>query len=141
MFKLDIINFEIEENESYLLISNDNGYVQFALDISTKEIKYQDDYCSPSLFINFFETEFKNIQQLIGIEVFVSNIEEADEREDTFYLYEHEPFVEYQLKIEDINNNKAHIHLKGIVVDDGYADPYTTLPLEIDCWIIIRIIH
>jgi hypothetical protein len=65
--------------------------------------------------------------------VFVTSIEQADNREDTFYLYEHEPFVEYQLKIIEVDGNNFHIQIKGTVVEDGYAEPYTSASLEVDC--------
>ena len=72
---------------------------------------------------------------LSALSVTVSTIEEADEREDSFYLYEHEPFVEYKLEVKDIEGDKVRILLKAIVVEDGYAKPYTAASLEVDCWL------
>ncbi len=55
--------------------------------------------------------------------------------EDTFYIYEHEPFPAYKLKVLEIQTDHAHIQCSGILVSDGYAKPYTTEKFEIDSWL------
>lgn len=135
IFKLGTTNFEIDEEKSRFYIDKEDDMIQFSLDISTKRQEYRNEQRKPSLDINWFETEKKDVDELIGMEVSVSTINEADEREDTFYLYEHESFVKYQLKIIDIQDKSVHVCLKGVIVEDGYAKPYTTETLEIDCWL------
>ena len=66
-------------------------------------------------------------------------IEESDDREDSFYIYEHEPIVSYKLKILEIRNSKAHIQCSGILIVDRYTEPYEQEKFEIDSWIpVIR---
>lgn len=135
IFKLGTTNFEIDEDKSRFYIDREDDMIQFSLDIAAKKQEYRNGQRTPALNINWFETEKKDTNELIGIEVSVSTINEADEREDTFYLYEHEPFVKYQLKIIDIHEERIHVCLKGVVVEEGYVKPYTTETLEIDCWL------
>ena len=40
------------------------------------------------------------------------------------YIYEHEPMISYKLKILEIRNSKVHIQCSGILIVDGYAEPY-----------------
>ena len=62
-----------------------------------------------------------------------------DLAEDSFYIYEHEPIVSYKLKILEIRNSKAHIQCSGILIVDGYTEPYEQEKFEIDSWIpVIR---
>ena len=132
MFRLNGVDFEIDEDESYICFDDDH---EVYLDIKTKLKEYNGDMHNPYVNINPIETNIKNKKELIGFKFTVSTIEEADEREDSFYLYEHEPFVEYKLEVKDIKGDKARILLKAIVVEDGYAKPYTTASLEVDCWL------
>lgn len=135
MFRFNGVNFEIDENGSQFYTDMEDGHIQFALDIKTTKGEYRGEKHAPSLDISWFDTEVTDIQNLAGIKVSVTSIEEADEREDTFYLYEHEPFVEYKLEIIDVNDNIFHVRINGTVVEDGHAKPYTTAPLEIDCFL------
>ncbi|GHU79022.1 hypothetical protein FACS1894191_0890 [Clostridia bacterium] len=114
MFKLNDVEFEIEQEpkKSCFWTGRENGFVQYSVDISAIQRDFCDEKVSPSLEISWIETEQTSIQSLVGMEFSISNIEEADEREDTFYLYEHEPFVAYYLKVAAIENNKARISLK-----------------------------
>lgn len=92
---------------------------------------------SPSLCINPIDTDKKSVAELAGESFSVMTIEESCAREDSFYIYEHEPLVGYELKIIEIKNNKAHIKCSGTLIVDGYAEPYTKEKFEIDSWIPI----
>ena len=47
--------------------------------------------------------------------------------------------ISYKLKILEIRNSKAHIQCSGILIVDGYAEPYEQEKFEIDSWIpVIR---
>ncbi len=90
---------------------------------------------SPSLCINPIDTDKKSIAELTGESFSLMTIQESCAREDSFYIYEHEPLVSYELKILEIRNNKAHIKCSGILIVDGYTKPYTQEKFEIDSWI------
>ena len=139
MFKLKSVDFEIDENESDILVAldDDGCFYELYIEITAKEKEYDGNICSPIIRTNQIETKLKNTQELIGFKFTVSTMEEAYEREDMFYLYEHEPF-EYQLEIMEIKDDKAHVLIKGTVVEDGHAEPYTTAPLEVDCWLKLK---
>ena len=72
---------------------------------------------------------------MVGEKFRVATIEECDEREDTFYLYESEPMVSYDLEVLEIRNNRAHLICKGILIVDGYSEPYIQESFEIDSWV------
>ena len=49
-----------------------------------------------------FRSDKNSIEDLVG-EIFrVATVEECDDREDTFYLYESEPMVSYDLEVLEI---------------------------------------
>lgn len=73
--------------------------------------------------------------ELIGTSFSVTAIEESYNREDAFYIYEHEPLVNYTSKILEIREDKAHIKCCGTLIVDGYAKPYTEEKFEIDSWL------
>lgn len=60
---------------------------------------------------------------------------ESCDREDPFYIYEHEPLDNYELKILEIDPDKAHIKCSGTLVVDGHAEPPAKEEFEIDSWI------
>ena len=122
MFKLNSTEFEIDEELSrFYVFVNENQFIQFAVEIDSKDGEYNGESCLIALNINTFDTTKTEVRGLIGVEVAVSSIEECDKREDMFYLFEHEPPVEYTLRILDICEGKAHIQCFGTAVTDGYA--------------------
>ncbi len=96
---------------------------------------FGDEQVSPCLCINPIDTDKTSPTELIGETFSVETVEECDEREDTFYIFEHEPLINYEITVIDIKDNKAHIKCHGTLIVDGYADPYTTDEFEIDSWI------
>ena len=110
---------------------------QWSIDISCRKGKYKGEDVSPSICINPIDTDKKSVEELVGIKHVVENIEECVVREDTFYVFEHEPMCDYEISVEELNGDKAHIVGQGKLVVDGYADPYTVDDFEIDCWVPI----
>ena len=136
---LDGINFEIELRESVFYISDYNEKLEYSLDCYFKHNEFDEEIISPYLCINDIKTNINgDIQNLVGEKFKVETIEEADEREDTFYIFEHEPLESYELTILEIKNNMVHIKCEGVAVIDGYSSPYTTGEFKIDCWLPIR---
>lgn len=118
------------ESTFYINNKNKNGF-SFALDVDCKSAEYDGASVTPSVCINYFETNAKSIQDLNGIEYFVNSLEESDEREDTMYLFENEPFEKYSLKILESKDDRVHVFYKGVVVTDGYSEPYISVPFEL----------
>lgn len=138
MFRLNNVEFEINDTESIFYIDKENeSGIRFALDIDCKSAEYDGENVKPSLCINYFDTNAKGIQGLNGMEVFVNSVEESDQREDTMYLFEHEPFERYSLKILGSKEGRVHLFCKGIAITDGYSEPYISELFELDAWIKI----
>ena len=89
----------------------------------------------PSLCINPIDTKKESVADLVGESFSVMTIDESSDREDSFYIYEHEPLDHYELKILELNSDKAHIKCSGTLVVDGYAEPPIKEKFEIDSWI------
>lgn len=127
-----------EETRLYIMESDEKeGTITIAMDISFKKGEYEGEKVKPSICINWHETDVSNFCDLVGRTFAVGNVEEADEREDTFYLFEHEPMESYQVTILEIKDNEVHIVISGIAITDGYSNPYKVADFNIDCWLSI----
>jgi hypothetical protein len=98
---------------------------------------FEGEEISPALCINPVDTDKKSATEFAGESFSVMTVEESWDREDSFYIYEHEPLVGYELEIPEIKANKAHIKCSGTLIVDGNAEPYTKEKFEIDSWIPI----
>lgn len=140
---LNILNMSFEldrkSRQTAFFIHDENGTLEISLDVDFETIITEEDEYSPCIFINPFETKASSVEELIGECFTVKGIEKSLEREDLFYLWEHEPFVEYTLTILDVSENTVRIRCVGTAVTDGYSKPYETAPFDLDCWLpIIR---
>jgi len=131
--------FLFEENllnrQTCLMFLKENNSSSWSVDIGFKNGNFGDDILSPAICINPITTDKNSIGDLVGEKFRVATIEECDEREDTFYLYESEPMVSYDLEVLEIRNNRAHLICKGILIVDGYSEPYIQESFEIDSWV------
>ncbi|MDQ0362377.1 hypothetical protein [Breznakia pachnodae] len=127
-------------------IRRDRRDTAFFLSTNYETLKYsfiilgnmnEDSGYSPYLVINSIDTSKKKAKELIGLSFKVTDINQAREREDTFYIYEHEPIVEYEVKILDIEEHQVHISCTGKAIVDGYVDDYETIDFSIDCFLPI----
>lgn len=107
----------------------------WSVDIGFAMGDFYGEKISPSLCINPIDTDKNAITELAGESFSVMTMEESCDREDSFYIYEHEPLVDYELKIVEIRIDQAHIKCSGTLVVDGYAEPYTKEKFEIDSWV------
>lgn len=107
----------------------------WCVDIGFTSGDFNGEEISPSLCINPIHTKKESITDLAGEAFSVMTMNESCDREDSFYIYEHEPLDNYELKILEIVSDKAHIKCSGTLVIDGYADPPTKEKFEIDSWI------
>ena len=131
--------FLFEENllnrQTCLMFLKKNNSSSWSVDIGFKNGNFGDDILSPAICINPITTDKNSIGDLVGEKFRVATIEECDDREDTFYLYESEPMVSYDLEVLEIRNNRAHLICKGILIVDGYSEPYIQESFEIDSWV------
>ena len=131
--------FLFEENllnrQTCLMFLKENNSSSWSVDIGFKNGNFGDDILSPAICINPITTDKNSIGDLVGEKFRVATVEECDDREDTFYLYESEPMVSYDLEVLEIRDNRAHLICKGILIVDGYSEPYIQESFEIDSWV------
>ena len=123
------------DRQTCLMFLKENNSSSWSVDIGFKNGNFGDDILSPAICINPITTGKNSIGDLAGEKFRVATIEECDDREDTFYLYESEPMVSYDLEVLEIRDNRAHLICKGILIVDGYSEPYIQESFEIDSWV------
>ena len=123
------------DRQTCLMFLKGNNSSSWSVDIGFKNGNFGDDILSPAICINPITTDKNSIGDLVGEKFRVATIEECDDREDTFYLYESEPMVSYDLEVLEIRDNRAHLICKGILIVDGYSEPYIQESFEIDAWV------
>ncbi|MBB6713890.1 hypothetical protein [Clostridium gasigenes] len=133
-FELDI---QTKDSAFFVSPGDDRDGLQYSIECSFKNKEFEGANVSPALIINWIETNVKKFENLVNLNFEVETVEEADKREDTFYVVEHEPLENYKLTVLEIQNDKAHIKCIGTAIIDGYSVPYTTGEFEIDCWLPI----
>lgn len=110
----------------------------FSMDVWFEEGVFGDEEVSPELIIGDFATGTDNIDGMIGMEFEVRDVEEAEEREDTMYVFEHEPLMNYKLKILGKEDSQLHIQISGTAITDGYSRPAQTAAFEGEFWLNFR---
>ena len=123
-------NIDVQTRQTIFFVE-EKETIQFSIGIAYLDGYYNKEEVSPSINLNTIITSAKNIEDLIGFEFFVASIEESDDRQDRFYLFNHEPFVSLHLKIQDIKNNFVTISCRGEAILDGYENPYVTAKFEL----------
>lgn len=126
---------DLSDRQSCLIFDKDNG--TWSVDIGFKEGDFYGELTAPSICINSIYSNKSNVKDLIGESFIVNTLEECDEREDTFYIYESEPMISYKLEIIEIKDDNAHIRCTGVLIVDGYAYPIEKEYFEIDSLIPI----
>lgn len=135
----DKYSFEVSyaDRQSCLMFFKEDDSSSWSLDIGFAEGDFGDDTVEPAICINPIDTDKNSVEELVGERFEVTTIKECDEREDTFYIYESEPMVSYEVEVLEIKDSKAHICCSGIMIVDGYSDPYEEEKFEIDSWLPI----
>jgi len=121
---------DLSYRQSCLIFDKDNG--AWSVDIGFKEGNFRGELTAPSICINSVDSNKSSVKDLVGETFSVNILEECDEREDTFYIYESEPMVSYRLEIIEIKDDNAHIKCCGRLIVDGYSDPIEEENFEID---------
>ncbi len=131
---LDGVPFELDDcgdTHFYLFESDEHeGTFTIGFEIQFRSGNYQAETVSPAICINEHETGKASAEALTGCTYRVGCIEDAIEREDAFYLFEHEPMERYAFQIVEISEESAQIRIEGVAVTDGYAEPRKTAPFS-----------
>lgn len=127
---LGSVTFELDDCEDtklYVFVSDEyEDTITISFDLRFKETMFNGKRVSPYICISEHETHKSEISEIVGDTYSVDSPEEADEREDTLYIYEHEPFEKYSFKILDVSEEMVHISIEGTAITDGYSVPYET---------------
>lgn len=128
---LDGVVFELKDCEDtrlYIFESDEyDGTITISFDLYFKEAIFNNnEKVSPYLCINEHETHKSGIKETAGCTYSADSAEEPDEREDTLYIYEHEPLKKYSFTILEISGETVHIQIEGTAVTDGYTVPAKT---------------
>ena len=126
---------DLSGRQSCLLFDKEDG--SWSVDIVFREGDFRGEIIAPSICINSIDSNKSSAKDLVGETFSVNTLEECDEREDTFYIYESEPMISYKLEIIEIKDDNAHIRCIGILIVDGYAEPIEKEYFEIDSLIPI----
>lgn len=107
----------------------------WSVSIGFSDGDFNGEEISPSLCITQIPTDKKTVAELAGESFSVTTVEESFDREDSFYIYEHEPMIDYVLTVLEIKEDRAHVQCSGTLIVDGYARPCTKAKFEIDSWV------
>ncbi len=126
----------------YKHLQNENIKIYLDLHFEEKIYNYheedEEDYMAPSFCFATFDTGISNIDELIGTSIIIESLEESFEREDSMYIWEHEPFMNYTLTVLEFKENTARVLCSGEAIINGYSEPYTTEQFCFDCYVPLR---
>lgn len=127
---LDGVAFELQDCEDtklYVFESDEyDGTVTISFDLYFRQAILNGERVLPCICINEHETHKSAINETVGCTYSVDSAEELYEREDTLYIYEHEPLKKYSFTILEISGKTARIHIEGTAIIDGYSVPAKT---------------
>lgn len=136
---LDGITFILDDcsNTRLYIFESDEyeGTISIGFDVWFQKEMYRNEKVSPAICVHSHETGKANLEEIIGCTNHVEDVKESVKREDTLYVYEHEPMEKYSFTIIEILNQMVHIQMEGIAIVDGYATPYKTAPFSGDFWL------
>lgn len=128
------LNTNTRETAFFVFQDSEDG-LEYSVDCCFQANEFQEERVTPKLELGIISTSVRQIEDIAGMTFVVENMEEAYNREDLFYIFEHEPLMNYQLIIQEFKEDRVHILCSGTAVNDAYADPVTTATFEIDCWL------
>lgn len=125
-----------DENRLYLC-SDEKGNMAWNLELHYSAGEYGGETVQPTLIINYIKTKKHTPAELQGESFKAGSIEECEEREDEFYIFEHEPMFKFSVKIKNIKDGKALVFCLGTAVEDGYAEKPKKTKFDIEEWVTI----
>ena len=137
---LDGVSFLLDdcnETEFYLFGSEEQeGTISISFDLLFQQGRFRDDVIAPFIGINSHETGKSTLQALAGSTYGLADLRQANDREDMFYVFEHEPLEKYSFTIVEVLDHRIHLQMEGVAIIDGYADPYQTAEFSVDALLI-----
>jgi len=141
MLKLGKYEFTLDEGskENFLwLCSDDKGNKAWNLELHFSEGEYDGETVLPMIILNYIKTKKQSPEELKNESFKVGSLEDCEEREDEFYIFEHEPMLKYAVKIKDVKDGKALVSCTGTAVEDGYAEKPKKVKFSLEEWVKIE---
>lgn len=140
MLKLGQSEFSLDENspENRLYFCTDEkGNKAWNLELHYNNGEYVGEAVSPSIILNYIKTKKQTFADLKKESFKVDSMEDCEEREDEFYIFEHEPMIKYTVKIKDVKDGKALVSCTGTAVEDGYAEKPKKVKFSLEEWVTV----
>lgn len=115
---LDDVSFELntEIRDTAFFVSEGDRGLKYSMEYSFNQGNFMGENIAPDICIYPpIENIKKTLEDLAG-EQFEVKVNARVKREDSFYLYEHEPFGYNRLIIVEIKENKIHIKCTGMLL-------------------------
>ncbi len=141
MLKLGKYEFTLDEGskENFLsLCTDDKGNKAWDLELHFSKGEYDGETVLPMIILNYIKTKKQSPEELKNESFKVGSLDDCEEREDEFYIFEHEPMLKYAVKIKDVKDGKALVSCTGTAVDDGYADKPKKVKFSLEEWVAIE---
>ncbi len=141
MLKLGKYEFALDEGSkenSLYLCTDGKGNKAWNLELHFLEGEYDGETVLPMIILNYIKTKKQSPEELKNESFKVGSLEDCEEREDEFYIFEHEPMLKYAVKIKDVKDGKALVSCTGTAVDDGYADKPKKVKFSFEEWVAIE---
>ncbi|MGN0669610.1 MAG: SMI1/KNR4 family protein [Oscillospiraceae bacterium] len=124
------------ENRLYLC-TDENGKKAWNIELHFAEGEYGGETVCPTIILGYIKTEKQTPAELKNESFKVGSIEECEEREDEFYIFEHEPMFKYNVKIVDFRDGKALVCCSGTAVEDGYSEKPKKVKFTLEEWVTV----
>lgn len=125
------------ENRLYLC-TDEKGKKAWNVELHFAEGEYCEETVCPTIILGYIKTEKRTPAELKNEGFKVGSIEECEEREDEFYIFEHEPMLKYNVKIADYRDGKALVCCSGTAVEDGYAEKPKKVKFALEEWVTVE---
>lgn len=126
-----------EENSLYLC-SDENGNKAWNLELHFAEGEYGDETVSPMIILGYIKTDKQTPDALKNESFKVNSPEECEEREDEFYIFEHELMLKYSVAIKDFKDGRALVSCSGTAVEDGFSDKPKKVKFAFEEWVTVE---
>ncbi len=141
MLTLGKFTFTLDENSTenrLYLCTDENKNKAWNLELHFSEGEYDGETVLPTIILGYIKTKKQSPEELKNESFKIGSIEDCEEREDEFYIFEHEPMLKYTVKIKDVKDGKALVSCSGTAVEDGYADKPKKVKFSLEEWVAIE---
>lgn len=135
-YKFDL--YESSEENGLYLCSDEDGNKAWNLELHFGEGEYGEETVSPMIILGYIKTDKQTPDALKGERFKVNSPDECEEREDEFYIFEHEPMLKYCVEIKDFKDGKALVSCSGTAVEDSYSEKPKKVKFSFEEWVAVE---